>query len=194
MRYTAEHKQETRARILDAAARIFRREGYDGSGIDGLTEAAGVTNGAFYGHFKSKGEAFQTVVQLGLEQLRIGIAGLKTKHGKRWIKRFVEFYLGPKRTCDLGQACALPSLSPEIVRADQDIRSTYEHELRRIIDEVASGLPEGTPNERSDTAIAMLALLAGGVTLARAVPDPQLSERIAKAVGHAALDLTSHRP
>lgn len=100
-------------------------DGYERSGIDGLAEAAGVTNGAFYGHVKSKGETFQTVVQLGLEQLRLGIADLKTKHGKRWIKRFVEFYLGPKRTCDLAQACALPSLSPEIVRANHDIRTTY---------------------------------------------------------------------
>jgi AcrR family transcriptional regulator len=191
MRYSPEHKQETRARILDAAGQLFRKEGYGGSGIDGLTKAAGVTNGAFYGHFKSKSEAFRAAVLAGLEELRLGIVELKASKGKRWLRTFVDFYLGPKRTCDIGQSCALPSLSPEVMRADAEIRSAYEVELRRVIDEVASGLPDGAVKEREDAAIALLALLSGGVTLARAVPDPALSDRIARVVGRLAVAITA---
>src|SRR5262245_30329975 len=159
MRYSAEHKKETRARILGAAGQLFRKEGYGGSGIDGLTKAAGVTNGAFYGHFKSKKEAFRTAVLAGLDELRLGLVELKADRGKRWLKAFVDFYLGPKRTCDIGQSCALPSLSPEVMRADAETRNAYEVELRRIIKEVASGLPNGTTKERDDVAIGLLALL-----------------------------------
>lgn len=191
MRYSAEHKKETRARIIDAAGQLFRREGYGGSGIDGLTKAAGVTNGAFYGHFKSKSEAFRTAVMAGLEQLRLGVVELKASQGKRWLITFIDFYLGPKRTCDIGQSCALPSLSPDVMRADAETRNAYEAELRQIIDEVASGLSDHSTTERDDVAIALLALLSGGVTLARAVPDPALSERIAQAVGRLALAMTS---
>lgn len=193
MRYSAEHKQETRTRILDAAGQLFRRDGYGGSGIDGLTKAAGVTNGAFYGHFRSKSEAFQTVVLAGLEELRLGIAGLKESRGKRWLKTFVGFYLGQKRTCEIGESCALPSLSPEVIRADVETRVAYEAELNRIIEEIASGLPDRTAAERDDKAIALLALLSGGVTMARAVSDPELAERIAGAVGKMALKLTPPR-
>ncbi|PTB19580.1 TetR/AcrR family transcriptional regulator [Trinickia symbiotica] len=182
MRYSAEHKQETRARILDAAGRIFRREGYGGSGIEGVTKEAGVTNGAFYGHFKSKSEAFRTVVLTGLEQLRLAIADMKAARGKRWLKPFIDFYMGAKRTCDIGESCALPSFSPEVVRADFETRAAYEAELRRLIDEVSTGLAGGSGKERDDAAIALLAMLSGGVTLARAVADPALSERIARAV------------
>ncbi|MBM7131830.1 TetR/AcrR family transcriptional regulator [Dyella mobilis] len=194
MRYSTEHKQETRTRILDAAARVFRREGYGGSGIEGLTKAAGVTNGAFYGHFKSKSEAFRTVVLAGLEEFRLTIAGLKAEGGKRWLKTFVDVYLGAKRTCDIGEACALPTFSPEMTRADPDTRHAYEEELLRLIDEVSSGLGHRTANERDERAIALLALLSGGVTLARAVPDPVLAERIAKAVGKQAMAMTSSAP
>ncbi|WP_423762107.1 TetR/AcrR family transcriptional regulator [Burkholderia sp. NLJ2] len=184
MRYSVEHKHETRARILDAASRLFRQEGYGGSGIGPLTKAAGVTNGAFYGHFKSKGEAFRSVVLAGLDQLRQGIATLKAEHGARWRRPFVSFYLGPRRTCELGESCALPSLSPEVMRADDDTRDAYEQALRQIVDEVSSGLGD-TPDD--DRAIAFLALLSGGVTLARAVRDPVLAERIADAVGRYAV-------
>src|SRR6516225_10426199 len=98
MRYSAEHKEETRRRILNAAGQLFRKEGYGGSGIDGLTRAAGVTNGAFYGHFKTKSEAFQIAVVAGLEVLRLAVVELKAGRGKRWLKIFIDFYLGPKRT------------------------------------------------------------------------------------------------
>jgi TetR/AcrR family transcriptional regulator, transcriptional repressor for nem operon len=194
MRYSSEHKQETRSRILDAAGQVFRREGYGGSGIDGLTKAAGVTNGAFYGHFKSKSEAFRTVVLAGLEQLHTAIAGLKADMGKRWLKTFIDFYLGPKRTCDIGESCALPAFSPEMTRADADTRHAYEVELLRLIDDVSSGLPHRLSSEREEKAIALLALLSGGVTLARAVPDPELSERIAKAISKQATLMTTLKP
>ena len=191
MRYSAEHKEGTRRRILNAAGQLFRQEGYGGSGIDGLTKAAGVTNGAFYGHFASKRDAFRTAVLAGLEELRLGIAALKAKRGRQWFRTFVDLYLGAKRTCDLGESCALPSLSPEVMRADAVTRRAYEQELRRLVDEVASGLSTRRSAKRDETAIILLALLAGGVTLARAVSDPALSDKIARAVRKRALTIAS---
>ncbi|WP_027682982.1 TetR/AcrR family transcriptional regulator [Rhizobium leguminosarum] len=192
MRYSAEHKHETRTRVIAAAGRVFRQEGYGGAGIDALTKAAGVTNGAFYGHFKSKGEAFRTAVLAGLEELRQGIAALKASEPKDWLTTFVGYYLGYKRTCDLGESCALPSLSPDVMRADDETRSAYTAELKRLIEEVAVGLPEGeipgqSKRRREDQAILLLAMLSGGVTLARAASDPALSKRIADVIAQAAL-------
>jgi AcrR family transcriptional regulator len=192
MRYSAEHKQETRTRVIAAAGQVFRKEGYGGAGIDALTKAAGVTNGAFYGHFKSKGEAFRTAVLTGLEELRQGIAALKARQPKDWLTTFVGYYLGFKRTCDLGESCALPSLSPDVMRADDETRSAYTAELKRLIEEVAVGLPEGeipgqSKRRREDQAILLLAMLSGGVTLARAASDPALSKRIADVIAQAAL-------
>jgi len=191
MRYSSEHKQKTRASILTAAGQLFRKEGYGGSGIDGLTKAAGVTNGAFYGHFRSKSDAFRAAVASGLEELRLAVRQLKADAGAGWLKTFVDIYLGAKRTCDLGESCALPSLSPDVIRADADTRAAYEAELKRLIAEVADGLGGPDP-QRDDDAIALLALLTGGVTLARAVPDPALAERIAAVVKRRALAMTPH--
>ncbi|WP_232515116.1 hypothetical protein [Burkholderia ambifaria] len=97
---------------------------------------------------------------------------------------FDESPLRVRRTCALGESCALPSLSPEVMRADDATRDAYEQALRQIVDEVSSGLGD-TPDD--DRAIAFLALLSGGVTLARAVRDPELAQRIADAVGRYAV-------
>ena len=53
-RYSPEHKEATRRRMIATAGRRFKSDGIDGSGIATLVADAGLTNGAFYGHFSSK--------------------------------------------------------------------------------------------------------------------------------------------
>ena len=47
--------QQTRARLLDAAKTLFLAEGYEGTSVRAVADAAEVTVGAFYGHFSSAG-------------------------------------------------------------------------------------------------------------------------------------------
>jgi AcrR family transcriptional regulator len=54
MRYSAEHKQKTRNRIVRAAARQFCRPEGKGSAIADLMRELGLTHGGFYKHFDSK--------------------------------------------------------------------------------------------------------------------------------------------
>src|SRR5258706_16007363 len=54
MRYVAEHKQQTRERILGAAARRFRERGVDGAAIADLMHDLRLTHGGFYRHFRNK--------------------------------------------------------------------------------------------------------------------------------------------
>ena len=72
-RYSPEHKEETRRRMIATAGRRFKSDGIDGSGIATLVADAGLTNGAFYGHFDSKDDLVATVVAQQLaEQVAVG--------------------------------------------------------------------------------------------------------------------------
>lgn len=181
MRYSTDHKEQTRARIMAAAARVFRESGYGGAGIDGLTKAAGVTNGAFYGHFKTKADAFREAVATGLDELREAVLSFRQNHGPDWLPRFARFYLGPRQSAPLGEACALPTLSSEVMRADPATREVYTAGLQAVLDAMAAQRPDGDA-EREDAAIATLALLVGGALLGRAVGDAALAARIHRAV------------
>jgi len=182
MRYGPEHKEATRAKILSAAGRGFRRRGYGGVGVDELAREAGVTSGAFYGHFASKAEAFEASSLSGLVELCQAIEGFQATHGQAWLGRFVDFYLSTKRTCELGGSCGLQTLTPEVARADSKLKAAYEAELLRVVEATASGLPGKNPAARRKLAWGVLALLSGGVTLARAVADPKVSAQIAGAI------------
>ena len=186
-RYAPGHREEAKARILTAVGRGFRKRGYGGIGVDGLAKEAAVTSGALYGHFASKEAAFKEAVIAGIDELGAGIEALRAEHGAKWLEIFVDFYLGYKRTCDLGESCTLQSLAPEVQRSDRETKAAFEARMSLVAQAVADGLPGKDPAGRLQRAWALLSILSGGVTLARAVEDPATSEAIAAAVRKAAL-------
>jgi AcrR family transcriptional regulator len=186
MRYKPDHRQQSHAKILDAVGHGFRSHGFGGVGVDGLAKLAGLTSGAFYGHFESKAAAFREALVWGLRELRDGVAGCQAEHGAAWIEPFVVFYLGYKRTCAIGRTCALPTLSPEVERADKKTRAAYDAELLALAQTVARGLTGGDEAARLARAWMFLSLLAGGLMMSRAVQAPALARQIASAVSASA--------
>jgi len=176
MRYKPEQKEKTRERIVAAAGRSFKKGGYSGAGVDGLAKEAGVTSGAFYGHFPSKKDAFKEAIISGMSELQSAITDMKQSYGDEWWKEFAAFYTSQKLTCDLKESCALQSLTPEVGRSDEDVRGDFETQLLKIIKLVSNNKPE------RNLAWASLSMLIGGVTLARAVKDEKLSKEIATAI------------
>ena len=61
-------KQETRAKLLDAAFKLMAARGMDGVAISEITEAADVGAGSFYNHFESKEAIHAAVTQLVFEE------------------------------------------------------------------------------------------------------------------------------
>lgn len=57
-----ESHDPTRARLIDAAKRVFASKGYQATRVSDVVEAAGVAQGTFYLYFASKEEAFRQLV------------------------------------------------------------------------------------------------------------------------------------
>src|SRR5262245_4422131 len=68
MRVSREQANATRERIVDTAARLFRKKGYDGIGVADLMQEAGLTHGGFYAHFDSKEDLMAAACQRSMEQ------------------------------------------------------------------------------------------------------------------------------
>lgn len=62
-RSTKEEALETRARILDAAERVFHERGVSHTSLADVAKAADVTRGAIYWHFKNKGDLFDAMCE-----------------------------------------------------------------------------------------------------------------------------------
>ncbi len=185
-------REKTRQKMLQAAGRSFRRNGYAGIGVDGIAQAAGVTSGAFYAHFGSKDGAFTAALEQGLDEVIDAIPVFRTEHGSQWVIAFAAYYLGLDHRNDLESGCAMTTLSPEVARSEIGVHLTYEKKMRVIADLIADGLEKSVdlhePDNRHARAWAMLATLIGGLTVSRAVADLDLANMIAASVQRAAIE------
>jgi TetR/AcrR family transcriptional repressor of nem operon len=195
-RYGPEHKEATRRRMIDTAGRRFKTDGFDGAGIATLVADAGLTNGAFYGHFSSKDDLIAAVVAEQLARQAEGIEAMPA--GLASVTDFIADYLSPAHRDDVSGGCPSAALLDEVGRRDRATRAAYTAGASRLADAIARHLSADgtvTQDDARSRAIGVLALLVGALQSARAVDDDQLSEQIlAAARSHAVMIATSPAP
>jgi TetR/AcrR family transcriptional repressor of nem operon len=175
-RYSPEHKEATRRRMIETAGRRFKSDGIDGSGIATLVADAGLTNGAFYGHFSSKDDLVATVVSQQLTNQVATINALPA--GLASVEVFLREYLSPGHRDDLPGGCPSAALLDEIGRCDPTTRQAYTDGAQAMIAAIARHLNDGDADGTNQRAIGLFTLLVGSLQLARAVSDPDVSDRI----------------
>jgi AcrR family transcriptional regulator len=62
-----ERKAQTRDKLIDAAAEVFARRGFETATLDEVAAAAGYTKGAVYSNFASKTELFIALIERRIE-------------------------------------------------------------------------------------------------------------------------------
>jgi len=62
-------RQDRRIAILEAALRLFGREGYHGSSMASLAKEAGISKGLIYNYFSNKEEVLVEMVSMGLRKM-----------------------------------------------------------------------------------------------------------------------------
>lgn len=78
---THQHRgDETRSRILAAAAECFMRDGYDATGVAEICARADVSKGAFYHHFPSKQAVFLALVEQWLQGVDAPLRATRGAH------------------------------------------------------------------------------------------------------------------
>jgi TetR/AcrR family transcriptional regulator, transcriptional repressor for nem operon len=192
MRYAQDHKQATRKRILEAAGRRFKKDGIDGAGVAAVMTDAGLTNGAFYAHFKSKEDLVANVLA---DQLRAQCQSLDAlPPGKAGLEMLVRLYLSPEHREQYADGCPSAALLDEVVRRPSATKEVFTGEAMGVVDEIASRLdPTDVGGARPD-ALALYGLVIGTLQLARALTDRDLSDEVLSAGVDAALKLLGLSP
>jgi AcrR family transcriptional regulator len=176
MRYSKDQKQTTRRRILEAAGRRFKQDGIDGAGVASVMSDAGLTNGAFYGHFRSKEDLVANVLA---DQLRAQRRSFDSQPaGRAGIEAFIRSYLSPQHRDQSADGCPSAALIDEIVRRPAATKQVFTDELTRTMDDIASRLdPTDVEAARTD-ALALFGFMLGTLQLARTLTDRDRSDQL----------------
>jgi TetR/AcrR family transcriptional repressor of nem operon len=174
MRYEKGRKDASRQRIMDVAAERFRSDGIAASGLAGIMGEAGLTNGAFYPHFRSKAALVRESVAAALEDQSDQIGALLAAGGPSLA---IDAYLSAEHRDNPGKGCASAALLPEIAREPAETRQVYAERLLNLVRGVAAELPPDT-RDPEGVAFGVFATLIGALELSRAVNGTKLSDRI----------------
>src|SRR5919201_4849472 len=91
-RLTAEERREA---ILDAALEVFARRGYNGSSIDEIAQAAGISKALIYEHFPSKRDLHLSLLEAHVQEIfeRLAEAAATSDPGEVRLRAGVDAFL-----------------------------------------------------------------------------------------------------
>ena len=173
--------ERTRARIVEAAARLIYERGVAGTTLDDVKAAADVSGSQMYHYFPGKDELVQAVIthQADVIAGNQRQAGLATADG---VKAWGDMVIGQAASSQGKGGCPLGSLAGQLAETDPHARvllaggfaqwqAIIADGLRRLHD--AGQLPGTDPD---NLAVTFLATLQGGLLLAQVQRDPRTLE------------------
>lgn len=172
MRYTPQHKQASRERILKAAARAFRAQGFERPSVASIMKDAGLTHGAFYAHFESKDQLVAEVIRAGFDGVTERFESrFRDAKGEDWLRHWVRGYLSDGHLAQPEAGCPLPTLSAEIARTGPEAIEAYSEVFRERLARMVERV-DAPDDESRRRVLSALALMVGALTLARALEAP----------------------
>lgn len=180
--------ERTRQFIIEKAAPIFNEKGIAGTTIDDILAATGMAKGGLYGHFSSKDEIANVMVDYLLTKLsdRVALVMDREKTAVKKIQAFIDVYQDPINSFITGGCPILnfgvetDDTNPAIKGRIKTIIENGQQALRNIIKQgVANGEIKADINA-GDFAIKVFASLEGGMMVSRVTGNPAYMNNISR--------------
>jgi TetR/AcrR family transcriptional repressor of nem operon len=182
MRRSRAETAETRRRIVERAAQLFRARGLDAVSVADIMGSLGLTVGGFYRHFASKDALVAEAIDAAsLATTAVG-AGAPAA-------AVLGAYLSDAHRKNAARGCPVAALCSEVAHQGRSTKKAFTLALERLVDAIARVAPDASRQEALHTASAMV----GAVVLARATSDDALAAEILQAVNET-LTSTPPRP
>lgn len=119
----AESQARTRADLLEAAARIFKKRGYERASVAEIADVAGYSHGAVYSNFESKEDLFLTLYEQSVARRVTEIDAAWSAEGT--LKERA------KAAADEWLERLISDPMPFLLRLELTVRAAHDRRLRR---------------------------------------------------------------
>jgi TetR/AcrR family transcriptional repressor of nem operon len=162
----------------------LRKRGISGASVADVMKGAGLTVGGFYAHFASKEALIDAALRRTAQTMRGRLfARLDDKPPADRPEIVLKRYLSAAHRDDAHDGCALPAVVGEVGTSPS--AGAHRDALRDQIDafaaELESHLPQQPAASRRHLALGLVALMYGGLALARALRGTDLSDEVLRA-------------
>ncbi|MEU3984531.1 TetR/AcrR family transcriptional regulator [Streptomyces sp. NPDC026672] len=194
--------QETRRRIVAAAAQLMFENGVADTTIEEVRDRSGASNSQIYRHFADKTTLVRAVIEFQtdavIEPQQSLFARLDTMEG---LREWRDFAVNRQRELNCRGGCPIASLTSQLAEHDEAARLQLAHSFRRWSWGLQAGLvamhAKGTLRPEADPetlATVLLTALQGGLLLAQLNRDTRpLEVALDAAMGHIESQLAATR-
>jgi TetR/AcrR family transcriptional repressor of lmrAB and yxaGH operons len=167
-------RADSRTRILEAAAQLFRRQGYEATGLKEIVDAGLAPVGSIY-HFFPGGKE-----QLGQEALRrsgerylhlIDLVFERAESPAAAVRQFFQLSVDALQGSGFADGCPIASVAVEVASSREDLRLACAEVFASWFRRVADGFDPLSPDVAHKAAIFTLAAFEGAIILSRALAD-----------------------
>ncbi|MES2064673.1 MAG: TetR/AcrR family transcriptional regulator [Bacteroidota bacterium] len=183
--------ERTKAFIIESTAEIFNKKGFAGTSLSDLTQATGLTKGSIYGNFENKEEVALAVFDYNYTRLakntRELIEKADTFHDKlmvyaRIYKNMAKVPLNKGGCPILNTAIDADDTNPSLKDRAAKALIRWEKSITRLIEQgINAGEFKSDVNIRQ-IALSIIALIEGGVMIARTTNDYSSMEHVVNTV------------
>jgi TetR/AcrR family transcriptional regulator, transcriptional repressor for nem operon len=183
MRVSKEQVLKNKTALLDAASRLIRRTGIEGTGVAEVAAEAGLTHGALYAHFSSKEELVAEAFWHGFV---CNIAATRAWVGDRKLgfEDYLDGLLSSDMRADLEGGCPMAALASEIGRQGRGVSASFAKAFEQMVEMLETSLERTMPaKQRRRLAVAAISAEIGAMAISRAVrkADAALSDEVLQA-------------
>lgn len=142
-----------RDHLIETGARIFHERGYAATGVRQVAEAAGVPQGSFTNHFRSKegfGRAVLEHYAARLDQVMQQTLGDASRPPAERLAAYFDEIEKRVRTQDWGIGCLIPDLAAETSSYGDELRDLLARAMERQTAAFAAVLREMVDPMRAD--------------------------------------------
>ena len=176
MRVSRAQAAENRQTVIDVASRLFREHGFDGIGLKDLMEGAGLTQGAFYKQFASKGDLAAQASLRAMESATQRWSVVAAANPEDPLGAAMAFYLTQGHREEKKDGCPLVALGADAARQGPEVKASFEAGIRTHLELLSQLVSTADDAKRDSKAMAVLSTMVGALTLSRIVNDPDLAQ------------------
>lgn len=178
-------RPNVRQKIIDAGLKVLIEKGFNGSGVQDITTAAGVPKGSFYNHFESKEALGAEVVDLyGRDNPRRAILADTSIPPMQRLRAHFERLNAVFTDADFGRGCLLGNFSAELSGQSELIRErlaslyrNWSSDIATVIGEAQADGSLSTQTPAPDLAAFLLDAYEGTLLRVRVEKSGQAFER-----------------
>ena len=176
MRVTQHEMDTHHDRIVEGTARLMRERGIRNTSVADAMQAAGMTHGGFYRHFKSKDDLVVQALRSAFDDFARPLElRRQSESPQALLDEYKALYLSPQHIAHPGYGCPMPALGSELAREGEPVQAEFALGLERVI-AAFTAAGEGSADERRPAALREIAMLVGAVVLARASGETLATE------------------